>query len=148
MVEFWAWVGHSDNATHFKSGKMFHYWSTLSRDIEFVKMVWINFGCPGHGKGAWDGFGAVVKTKVPAPAAPRPARGPSLNTHALSQKGNTQHLPKLTDCCDGAVARQIRTTLIKGKEGARTSSGKVSDYREAAQLAESYFCTPEYEAKH
>jgi len=24
----------------------------------------------------------------------------------------------------------------------------VSDYREAAQLAESYFCTPEYEAKH
>ena len=24
----------------------------------------------------------------------------------------------------------------------------MSDYREAAQLAESYFCTPEYEAKH
>jgi hypothetical protein len=51
MVEFWAWVGHSDNATHFKSGKMFHYWSNLSRDVEFIKMVWINFGCPGHGKG-------------------------------------------------------------------------------------------------
>ena len=64
MSEFWCWVGHSDNATHFKSGKMFHYWSNLTRDIEFVKMVWINFGCPGHGKGPWDGFGAVVKTKV------------------------------------------------------------------------------------
>ena len=64
MVEFWAWVGHSDNATHFKSGKMFHYWSNLSRDVEFIKMVWVNFGCPGHGKGPWDGFGAVVKTKV------------------------------------------------------------------------------------
>ena len=38
--------------------------------------------------------------------------------------------------------------LIKAKEGERTSSGKVSDYREAAQLAESYFCTPEWEAKH
>ena len=63
MVEFWAFVGHSDNATHFKSGKMFHYWSNLSHDIEFIKMVWINFGCPGHGKGPWDGFGAVVKTK-------------------------------------------------------------------------------------
>ena len=44
MSEFWCWVGHSDNATHFKSGKMFHYWSNLTRDIEFVKMVWINFG--------------------------------------------------------------------------------------------------------
>jgi hypothetical protein len=88
MVEFWAWVGHSDNATHFKSGKMFHYWSTLSRDIEFVKTVWINFGCPGHGKGAWDGFGAVVKTKVPAPAAPRLARGPSLNTPPSFPKGS------------------------------------------------------------
>ena len=64
MSEFWCWVGHSDNATHFKSGKMFHYWSNLTRDVEFVKMVWINFGCPGHGKGPWDGFGAVVKTKV------------------------------------------------------------------------------------
>ena len=28
---------------------------------------------------------------------------------------------------------QIRTTLIKAKEGERTDSGKVSDYREAAQ---------------
>ena len=43
---------------------------------------------------------------------------------------------------------QIRTTLIKAKEGERTDSGKVSDYREAAQLAESFFCTPAWEAKH
>ena len=43
---------------------------------------------------------------------------------------------------------QIRTTLIKAMEGERTSSGKVSDYREAAELAESFFCTPEWEAKH
>ena len=27
-------------------------------------MVWVEFGCPGHGKGPWDGFGAMVKTKV------------------------------------------------------------------------------------
>ena len=57
---FNAWAGHSDNATHFKSGKMFHYWSNRSTDVDFLKMVWINFGCPGHGKGPWDGFGAVV----------------------------------------------------------------------------------------
>ena len=67
---FYAWAGHSDNATHFKSGKMFHYWSNRSTDVEFLKMVWINFGCPGHGKGPWDGFGAVVKTQVRNSKAP------------------------------------------------------------------------------
>lgn len=67
---FYAWAGHSDNATHFKSGKMFHYWSNRSTDVDFLKMVWINFGCPGHGKGPWDGFGAVVKTQVRKSKAP------------------------------------------------------------------------------
>ena len=27
-------------------------------------MVWVYFGCPGHGKGPWDRFGAVVKQKT------------------------------------------------------------------------------------
>ena len=27
-------------------------------------MVWVEFGCPGHGKGPWDGLGAMAKTKV------------------------------------------------------------------------------------
>jgi hypothetical protein len=27
-------------------------------------MVWVEFDCPGHGKGPWDGLGAMVKTKV------------------------------------------------------------------------------------
>ena len=31
---------------------------------EWLKMVWVEFGCPGHGKGPWDGLGAMVKTKV------------------------------------------------------------------------------------
>jgi hypothetical protein len=25
---------------------------------------WVEFGCPGYGKGPWDGLGAMVKTKV------------------------------------------------------------------------------------
>jgi hypothetical protein len=61
---FWAWLGHSDNATHFKSSGMFYYWSTVSTKLEFLKHIWISFGCPGHGKGPWDGYGAVVKTHV------------------------------------------------------------------------------------
>ncbi len=27
-------------------------------------MVWVEFGCPGHGKGLWDDLGSMVKTKV------------------------------------------------------------------------------------
>lgn len=58
---FYALAHHSDNATHFKSGKMFYYWSRRSTEVHFLRTVWVYFGCPGHGKGAWDGFGAVVK---------------------------------------------------------------------------------------
>ncbi len=27
-------------------------------------MVWVEFGCPGHGKGPWDGLGAMAKSNV------------------------------------------------------------------------------------
>eukprot|EP00966_Prymnesium_polylepis_P081868 1896405-Prymnesium_polylepis.1 len=27
-------------------------------------MLWIEFGCAGHGKGPWDGLGAVIKQTV------------------------------------------------------------------------------------
>ena len=27
-------------------------------------MVWIEFGCAGHGKGPWDGLGAVIKQTI------------------------------------------------------------------------------------
>jgi hypothetical protein len=27
-------------------------------------MVWVEYGCPGHGKGPWDGLGAMTKSKV------------------------------------------------------------------------------------
>ena len=62
--KFWAWLEDTDNATHFKSKEMLHYWSTRMDATEFIKMVWVEFGCPGHGKGPWDGLGAMVKTKV------------------------------------------------------------------------------------
>eukprot|EP00966_Prymnesium_polylepis_P172802 3996364-Prymnesium_polylepis.1 len=64
--EFWAWIEHSDNATHFKSKENLHYWSTRSGmdKVAFIRQVWVGFGCPGHGKGPWDGIGAMVKTKI------------------------------------------------------------------------------------
>ena len=62
--KFWAWLGHSDNASHFKSGPMMHYWSGKMSELAFLKAVWIDFGCPGHGKGPWDGMGAVMKQQL------------------------------------------------------------------------------------
>ena len=43
---------------------MFYYWSNVSTHHEFLKHLWISFGCPGHGKGPWDGYGAVIKSYV------------------------------------------------------------------------------------
>ena len=62
--QFWAWVGHSDNATHFKSSGNLHWWSNQLETLGFIRSIWNQFGCPGKGKGPWDGLGAVVKTKV------------------------------------------------------------------------------------
>ena len=27
-------------------------------------MLWVEFGCPGHGKGSWDGLGVIAKSKI------------------------------------------------------------------------------------
>ena len=62
---FWAWLQGTDNATHFKSKENLNFWSERRQHhSEWLKMVWVAFGCPGHGKGPWDGLGAMVKTKV------------------------------------------------------------------------------------
>jgi hypothetical protein len=62
--KFWAWVGHADNATHFKSSQNLHWWSHQQDTLGFIRSIWVQYGCPGKGKGPWDGLGAVVKTKV------------------------------------------------------------------------------------
>jgi hypothetical protein len=68
LETFWACIFHSDNATHFKSSSNLFRWSGLRDELrklrDFIKTIRIEFGCPGHGKGPWDGLGAVVKTIV------------------------------------------------------------------------------------
>ena len=64
---FWPWLEETDNATHFKSKENLLFWSerpSKYKENEFIKMVWVEYGCPGHGKGPWDGLGAMTKTKV------------------------------------------------------------------------------------
>ena len=62
---FWAWQQGTDNATHFKSKENLNFWSERPAEYaKWLKMVWVEFGCPGHGKGPWDGLGAMAKSKV------------------------------------------------------------------------------------
>ena len=63
--QFWAWLNETDNATHFKSKENLNFWSERpSKYKDYIKLVWVEYGCPGHGKGPWDGLGAMAKTKV------------------------------------------------------------------------------------
>ena len=75
--KFSAWLEDTDNATHFKSKEMLYYWSTRMEAIEFLRMVWVEFGCPGHGKGPWDGLGAMVKNKVSRDLTNAQVKGPA-----------------------------------------------------------------------
>ena len=51
---------HSDNAgSHFKNSRTLNYLSRLFERLG-VKVTW-SFGCPGHGKGPWAGFGGLLK---------------------------------------------------------------------------------------
>ena len=63
--KFCVWQQGTDNATHFKSKENLNFWSERPHNHSaWLKMVWVEFGCPGHRKGPWDGLGAMVKTKV------------------------------------------------------------------------------------
>ena len=54
---------NSDGAgSHFKQKYTLQYFCTLILHmVQFKRFTW-HFGCPGHGKGTWDGLGGVVKT--------------------------------------------------------------------------------------
>ena len=48
-AKLFAWLGHSDNASHFKSGAMLNFWSGKLSELDFLRACWVEFGCPGHG---------------------------------------------------------------------------------------------------
>ena len=104
--EFWAFIGHSDNASHFKSGQMLNYWSEKKSELG-LKFLRVDFGCPGHGKGPWDGLGAVLKQTV--------ARD-SLNQKILTESGYitsplevSEHLKRRVDTDDWRAAHRDKT---------------------------------------
>jgi hypothetical protein len=57
---------HSDGAaSHFKNKDSIGYLITLRKDLKLKRAMWL-FGCPGHGKGVWDGLGGIVKNGTAA----------------------------------------------------------------------------------
>ena len=77
IERFFAIHVHSDNAgSHFKSSKTMFYLTTLlvtcaawtiaastGAVAMSIRAFW-EFGAPGHGKGVWDGLGALIKRTV------------------------------------------------------------------------------------
>ena len=53
---------HSDNAgSHFKNSRTLNFLSRLKGLFQQLHKVTWSFGCPGHGKGPWDGIGGLMK---------------------------------------------------------------------------------------
>ena len=102
LERFHAFVGHRDNATHFKSSGNLHWWSQQKETLGFIRTIWIEFGCPGKGKGPWDGVGAVVKTKVRNDI-----------TNLIPQKRNTTASGRITCALD--VAQHLRAVFASGE---------------------------------
>ena len=60
-----TYVVHSDNAAqHFHSVKAMYWLSELPDQFDWIGRAYWAFGCPGHGKGPWDGIGAFIKTML------------------------------------------------------------------------------------
>ena len=104
--EIWAFIGHSDNASHFKSAQMINYWTKKKQELGLA-FLRIEFGCPGHGKGPWDGLGAVLKQCVTRD---------TLNNKILTQSGYVtspmevaEHLRRKVDTDDWRAAHRTKT---------------------------------------
>ena len=65
-VEDLSWFAvHFDNAaSHFKNPKTLHYLTKVPEQHTWIKKCSWNFGCPGHGKGVWDGIGGAIKRGI------------------------------------------------------------------------------------
>lgn len=60
----WHW--NSDGAaSHFKQVGTLYFMHKLCTDYSLHRITWC-FGCPGHGKGLWDGLGGVIKNTCKA----------------------------------------------------------------------------------
>ena len=90
----------SDNAaSHFKSKYTLRFLSFFKAMFGFAHVVW-DFGCPGHGKGPWDGIAGMLKSWLRRTALEQPMdkvdRGPKdcadrLRDHFETDKWREDH---------------------------------------------------------
>ena len=90
----------SDNAAqHFKSKYTLRFLTLYARLFKLKHVVW-DFGCPGHGKGPWDGLGGTLKSWLRREAESLPIdqvhRGPedcaaALRSHFESAEWAREH---------------------------------------------------------
>ena len=102
---FWAYITHNDNATHFKSSGILNWWSHQQDEVVFIHSIWCEYGCPGKGKGPWDGLGAMAKTKV---------RNDITNNKCRSRSGRIRN------------AREVLATVLHHSPSLGAPQGAVS----------------------
>ena len=112
--QFDAYIGHRDNATHFKSSGNLHWWSLQRESLGFIKNIRIEFGCPGRGKGPWDGLGAVAKTRV---------KNDIINL--ISSKLRTTPSGRITTPLE--VAQHLRSVFTNSKWLQRHANMKINE---------------------
>jgi len=106
---------HSDNASqHFKSTGAMHFFSKCtSRNNDRTRSVY-TFGCPGHGKGPWDGLGGTHKHFVASAVRMAQTSGrplPGLEKCQIHDARDVYHVLKATCDTDTWRAKSQREGL-------------------------------------
>ena len=105
---------HSDNAgSHFKNSRTLNYLSKLKEMFRQLSKVTWSFGCPGHGKGPWDGIGGLMKRVLRSDTINQKVMAPgcdSINSVVCRLCSRpTRRLPT-TSGCDSAPRAGERST--------------------------------------
>eukprot|EP00966_Prymnesium_polylepis_P111924 2588911-Prymnesium_polylepis.1 len=138
MEDFWTWVGHSDNATHFKSAKQFHYWSKRRRGSN-PYLACLCVSDLTHWPGAQ---GAPPRSTLAGQCSIRAMqRGcPGLESAVYPSSLLSQSLPEPLlvawrkgpwDGLGAVVKTKVRTDIKNGT--VKTKSGKIRSAREVAE---------------
>ena len=145
---FWAWVQHADNAVHFKSKENMYFWSTRLGKVDFMKAIWIEFGCPGHGR-------ANEVELTPCTPTPPPIRIACHSHPPHAHCMPASPLMYLGDITTGKGPWDGMGAMVKTKvtrdithEQCRTPSGRIEAPIDVAQHTRATFCTQEWLQAH
>jgi len=100
----------SDNAPqHFHNVKLFNYLSRVPKRFPWVRRVTWSFGCPGHGKGAWDGVAGWLKREVRRAILNEQIRTPS--KRIFDAKDVYEHLVRMVGGLSSYAKEHVNATI-------------------------------------